>query len=686
MKKKVIFTVILVVLCVTLCFLTACIKDKNDSSDSIGDNQNNNIPSDAEPTDKPSEPDDGVIDEPTNEPTDPDIEHQHSFGEWQDNVKGTCITVGNKIHYCECGFSEIEDTILDENNHANFVSEVIVTEADCMNTGKKEKTCVCGAVVEETIPVATYNHQYLGEWITTFYPTCTQIGHEYSECQCGQRVGKDIPMLNHIPEDTLSSDDTYHYYLCTECSNPIEKIAHTAVNGECECQFILGMHYVLKEDDTYMITDYDGGLEIVNIPEYYRGKKVTEIGEYAFREGYNGEGYGNDKNENTILEINLPNSITKIEYRAFYSCEKLTKVTMSENLEYAGEGIFRACGELEEVTTLGKLTYISDEMFLSCDQLEFVIPESIVSIGRDAFYGCDGFVDLVIPEGVKSIGQHAFFYSTALKSVVLPSTLESVGVYVFEGCNLLEKATFPTVAMDIMPLGSLVEVKINGGEEITAGAFLQNTVLKSITLSNSIKTIGTDAFSGCSSLEEVIYEGDIESWCAINFASATANPTNYSNNLIIDGKTITSINIPSSVTKIGDYAFVNNDAITEITIASELTEIGERAFSGCDNVTTLTASTLALSEINIRKVTTLVINGGESIPQSIFLNCTKLESVTISTSITEIKNSAFAGCTSLTTIIYEGTSEQWEGITKGTRWDFNTGEYTLICLGDEIEQ
>ena len=686
MKKKVLFTVILVVLCVTLCFLTACIKDKNDSSDSIGDNQNNNIPSDGEPTDKPSEPDDGVIDEPTNEPTDPDIEHQHSFGEWQDNVKGTCITVGNKIHYCECGFSEIEDTILDENNHANFVSEVIVIEADCMNAGKKEKTCVCGQVVEETIPVATYNHQYLGEWITSFEPSCTQTGYEYSDCQCGQRVGKDIPMLNHIPEDTLSSDDTYHYYLCTECSNPIEKIAHTAVNGECECQFILGMHYVLKEDDTYMITDYDGGLEIVNIPEYYRGKKVTEIGEYAFREGYNGEGYGNDKNENTILEINLPNSITKIEYRAFYSCEKLTKVTMSENLEYAGEGIFRSCGELEEVTTLGKLTYISDEMFLGCDQLEFVIPQGIVSIGRDAFYGCDGFVDLVIPEGVKSIGQHAFFYAENVKSVVLPSTLETVGVYVFEGCNLLEKATFPTVATSIMPLGSLVEVKINGGEEITAGAFLQNTVLKSITLSNSIKTIGIDAFSGCSSLEEVIYEGDIESWCAINFASATANPTNYSNNLIIDGKTITSINIPSSVAKIGDYAFVNNDAITEITIASELTEIGERAFSGCDNVTTLTASTLALSDINIRKVTTLVINGGESIPQSIFQNCTKLESVTISTSITEIKNSAFSGCTSLTTIIYEGTSEQWEGITKGTRWDFNTGEYTLICLGDEIEQ
>ena len=68
MKKKVIFTVILVVLCVTLCFLTACIKDKNDSSDPIDDNKNNNIPSDGEPTDKPSEPDDGVIDEPTNEP------------------------------------------------------------------------------------------------------------------------------------------------------------------------------------------------------------------------------------------------------------------------------------------------------------------------------------------------------------------------------------------------------------------------------------------------------------------------------------------------------------------------------------------------------------------------------------------------------------------------------------------
>ncbi|MBQ6882836.1 MAG: leucine-rich repeat protein, partial [Clostridia bacterium] len=66
-----------------------------------------------------------------------------------------------------------------------------------------------------------------------------------------------------------------------------------------------------------------------------------------------------------------------------------------------------------------------------------------------------------------------------------------------------------------------------------------------------------------------------------------------------------------------------------------------------------------------------------------FYNCRSLESVVIGNNVTYIGNEAFYGCSSLTSIKYRGTQEQWNGIKKYSDWDDKTGDYTITYNYDD---
>ena len=119
--------------------------------------------------------------------------------------------------------------------------------------------------------------------------------------------------------------------------------------------------------------------------------------------------------------------------------------------------------------------------------------------------------------------------------------------------------------------------------------------LTSINIPNSVTTIGEHAFSGCDSL--------------------------------------TSINIPNSVTMIGKGAFSGCDSLTSINIPDDVTTIGEGAFGGCHSLT----------NINIPNSVTTIGTGA-------FFYCLSLTSINIPNSVTTIGKGAFRGCKSLTSI------------------------------------
>lgn len=162
-------------------------------------------------------------------------------------------------------------------------------------------------------------------------------------------------------------------------------------------------------------------------------------------------------------------------------------------------------------------------------------------------------------------------------------------------------------------------------------AFIDCSNLESVKIGNSVTTIGNSAFSGCTSLTSITIPDSV---------------TIFGNGAFEDCTNLTNIVIPENVTSIGYDAFCDCTSLTSISIPDKVTNIGIYTFSGCTNL-----------------MSVIIGNRVESISHRAFYNCQNLTNITIPDSVTSIDGEAFFGCTSkLCKINYKGTLDKWAEI------------------------
>ena len=355
---------------------------------------------------------------------------------------------------------------------------------------------------------------------------------------------------------------------------------------------------------------------------------VTSIGDYAF------------DNCISLTSVVIPDSVTSIGRYAFYNCSSLEGVYINDltawcNINFSDYSSNPLC-------YAGNL-YLNEELIT-----ELIIPDSMTSIGDYAFYKCNSLTNVTIPNSLTSIGSYAFYECTPLTSVVIPDSVTSIGggaFYIYDAVIYCEAknrpatwdemwcgsesgiARDPVVIWDyknndiandgrtytevdgvryalengiakvarnpknIVSCNILSSITYKGVEYpvtcIDAFAFYDCSRLTSVTIPDSIVSIGADAFSECKSLKN-IYITDLAAWCNISlnrrWGDNYGTPLRYGANLYLNGELITELIIPDSVTSIGGYAFYNCTSLTSVVIPDSATSIGDYAFYNCGSL------------------------------------------------------------------------------------------------------
>ena len=431
--------------------------------------------------------------------------------------------------------------------------------------------------------------------------------------------------------------------------------------------FTDGACFVVNElgDGTVEITGYAGNSATCVIPDEIDGKKVTKIGENAFRDRTeltsvtipDSVKYIFDRafsNCTSLETVTIPNSVTDIYSGAFYNCTSLKEVTIPASVTDIGNMAFgyyydRDSSEIKKVDGF-KINYVkntyghyyatengfTDEACLLTNELNdgtleiskyagnsatCVIPgeingKKVTKIGDNAFIDCTELTSVTIPDGVTSIDEAAFLCCTSLTSVTIPDSVTSIKSKAFFNCTSLKSVTIPASVTNIgdYTLGyyEIYNTDSCEWEQYKVDGFKINYVKNTYGHMYALKNGFTD--EACLLTHE-LYDGTLE------ITKYAGNSATYVIPGEINGK---------KVTEIGDSTFKGCTELTSITIPDGVIGIGNNAFSGCTSLETVT----------IPASVTYVGN-------SAFYGCTSLKSVTVPESVTYIGGYAFAECYSL---------------------------------------
>lgn len=339
---------------------------------------------------------------------------------------------------------------------------------------------------------------------------------------------------------------------------------------------------------------------------------LTTIEEEAFT-------YNTNTNFKTLI---IPDSVEYIGRAAFDVCSGLTKIIFPSNLKYLGENAFGSMGAIYNITEYTQagsvlirypnapetviladgITQIGDNAFYgnSTNPKHITFPSTLLYINKSAVANCSGIQEINLPEGVVSIGNYAFENCSGVTQISIPSSLNKIGLNAFHGCAVsLENVS-------VNPNNTTYDSRDNCNALIKTSTNKLLLGSKNTIIPNSITSIGSYAFQGCTDLTNITIPSSITSMDLNSYYTPFKDCSNLTT-VILDSNTVASQSFTTTNSLKTAFPFVIN-----FTFGSNVQTIGANAFSACTTLTNVIISE-SVSKINV----------------SAFYNCSNLTSVTI---------------------------------------------------------
>lgn len=303
-----------------------------------------------------------------------------------------------------------------------------------------------------------------------------------------------------------------------------------------------------------------------------------------------------------LTEITDWGGVTEINVAGVFLGSKLQKIKIPNFTKFSGNYMFESCEELTEVTFAPDfaLTSLPSYMFRYCTSLtQIELPKGLTYLGTYTFQGSGlTSIDLSGLSKLKYLGTSAtasgatssvytFADCKDLKKVILPDSLTGIGGYVFQNCE------------------NLPEINLANVTEIGQCAFQNCKLITKAEFNSGLKTLGANAFNGCTSLSTV----------------------DFKNN--------------TTLKTLGNYAFSNTTALHSITLPTSINYLGTYTFQG-SGLMSIDLSKTALTCIGT-SATACAVTG----KTYTFADCKSLKEVILPENLGKIGAYAFSGCTSL---------------------------------------
>lgn len=425
------------------------------------------------------------------------------------------------------------------------------------------------------------------------------------------------PLPDPEPEPTLVDDSPAEPSLAPTSSLNLDSVDTMGISDQFSSQLNGGLLGAAPPTANYYDGDWGYNLPSVSNPSYaiivsYIGSGGGNITIPATVGGYNVREVGIGLRaifDTSISATNLVISegIENLNNKAFKDCSGFTgTLTLPSTLTSIGSETFNGCSGFTGTLTIpNTVSNISNQSFRGCSGFTgtLTLPSDLTYLGNYAFYGCSGFTGtLTIPNTLTNIYDHTFYGCSGLTSVSFSNSITQIDYNSFNGCTgITGTVTLPSSLITLngafVGCTGITGVILNNGlttmtnsfngcsgitgaivipDSVTSmksGVFKGCANITSVTLSQNLTEIGSECFSGCTSLTSVspLFPASLTSIANSAFSGCIA----WSDSIVI----------PSSVTSIGTYAFYHCSSLTGITLNEGITTIPYRMCDGCSSMT-----------------------------------------------------------------------------------------------------